>query len=149
MDKKEVHTTSGLVRTVQAVCHCGLVKISVPCAPPKVTSCNCSICHAYGHICAYYSEKDVTISGDTHIYSHGDMLIAFHRCVNCGCVTHWLGIDPTPESDRMAVNARLMPRDVLSAALVRHFDGFDTWGFRDEDKPFERKDISCNLMSAF
>jgi hypothetical protein len=130
--------------SVEAVCHCGLVKITAP-NPEKVTSCNCSICHAYGHICAYYSASELLIVGDTQTYVHGDGCIAFHRCANCGCVTHWIGIDPTSTSDRMAVNARLMPRSVLSQVRVRHFDGLDTWKFRDEEESFERRDINCNL----
>lgn len=71
--------------SVEAKCHCGQVKIIAPYSPLKVTSCNCSICHAYGHICAYYSDKEVIITGETHTYSHGDRGIAFHRCINCGC----------------------------------------------------------------
>ena len=141
----ETAAAPSISSAVEAVCHCGLVKITANSAPEKVTSCNCSICHAYGHICAYYSDKDVTVVGDTHTYSHGDMMIAFHRCVNCGCITHWKGIDPNSDSDRMAVNARLMPREVLSAARVRHFDGFDTWKYRDEEESFERRDINCNI----
>lgn len=74
-------------------------------------------------------------------------MIAFHRCVHCGCNTHWLGIDASSDSDRMAVNARLMPREVLSAAIVRHFDGFETWTIRDEGDSFERRDINCNLRN--
>jgi len=131
---------------VEAVCHCGQVRIVAPAAPEKLTSCNCSLCHAYGHICAYYSEKDVIITGDTHTYSYGDRGIAFHRCSACGCHTHWLGIDPTSTSDRMALNARLLPRAVLQAGSVRHFDGLDSWTFRDAEQGFERRDIGCNIM---
>ena len=65
-------------------------------------------------------------------------MLAFHRCVNCGCITHWAGIDPKSESDRMAINARLMPRDVLELARVRHFDGLNSWTYRDDDKCFTR-----------
>lgn len=90
---------------------------------------------------------DVKIEGNTHTYSHGDKMLAFHRCRDCGCITHWLGIDPTSSSDRMAVNARLMPREVLSQARVRHFDGLDSWTYKDdgEAESFERRDINCNL----
>lgn len=47
--------------------------------------------------------------------------------------------------DRMALNARLLPREILKVSQVRHFDGFDTWKFRDEEKNFERQDIECNI----
>lgn len=69
----------------------------------------------------------------TQTYSYGDKGIAFHRCLICGCQTHWVGIDKESDSDRMSVNARLMPRDVLAAARVRRFDGWDTWETLDED----------------
>jgi len=88
----------------------------------------------------------VIITGDTHTYSYGDRGIAFHRCSACGCHTHWLGIDPTSTSDRMALNARLLPRAVLQAGSVRHFDGLDSWTFRDAEQGFERRDIGCNIM---
>jgi hypothetical protein len=93
---------------------------------------------------AYFREPEVAISGDTDIYVHGDKMLAFHRCKNCGCPTHWLSIDESSESDRMGVNARLLPRGVLAQARVRHFDGFDTWEQRDAAEPFERRDIGCN-----
>lgn len=131
---------------VEAICHCGAVHLVAASVPEKVTSCNCTICHAYGHICAYYSVKDVVITGDTQTYVHGDKQIAFHRCCNCGCITHWVGIDPNSESDRMAINARLMPREVLSRARVRHFDGLISWSYRDDHKMFARQDICCNLQ---
>jgi hypothetical protein len=133
------------VPQLQAVCHCGQVSLCIIAAmPATITSCNCSVCHAYGHIMAYFKESEVTVTGDTDTYVHGDKMLAFHRCKNCGCHTHWKSIDETSESDRMGVNSRLLPRDILTQARVRHFDGYDTWAQRDVEKPFVRQDINCN-----
>ncbi len=79
---------------------------------------------------AYYSPKDVKVTGGaTDIYMRGERKTEFHRCKNCGCVTHWTAVDQT--RDRMGVNARLMAPEVLARARVRHLDGFDTWKFLD------------------
>ena len=48
----------------------------------------------------------------------------------------------------MAVNARLFPREVLSEARVQHLDGFESWEVRDNDTPFARMDIGCNVVAA-
>ena len=57
----------------------------------------------------------------TDIYMWGDRGIEFHRCKICGCVAYWW---PADESrNRMGVNARLMPRDVLEKAIIIPFDG--------------------------
>ena len=57
----------------------------------------------------------------TDVYMWGGRSIGFHRCRNCGCVSHWVAFDP--EVDVMGVNARLMDPEVLAAARVRHSDG--------------------------
>lgn len=109
---------------IESSCHCGRVKLHVPEAPGIVTDCNCSICRRYGVLWAYYSPAQVRIvvGGDsTDAYMWNDRSIEFHRCRNCGCVTHWAPVDKS--SDRMGVNARLMPPEVLAGARVRQFDG--------------------------
>jgi len=109
---------------IETACHCGSVRLTVPEAPAVVTDCNCSICRRYGVLWAYYSPKHVRIAaggGSTQVYMWNDRSIRFHRCQNCGCVTHWAPVDESV--DRMGVNARLMPPDVLARASVRHFDG--------------------------
>ena len=116
---------------IEASCHCGAVRLSVPTAPETVTSCNCSICRRLGWICAYYSPREVAVQGETDTYVHGDRTLALHRCKVCGCTTHWSPLDPA--LDRMGVNARLMPPAILAAARIRKFDGADTWTFLDED----------------
>jgi hypothetical protein len=52
-------------------------------------------------------------------------MLVLHRCKVCGCITHWLAVKR--DHDRMGVNARLMPPEVLAKARVRRFDGADTW----------------------
>lgn len=115
---------------IEAICHCGAVRIEVPQAPGEVTSCNCSICRRTGVLAAYYDPADVKITGETDTYMWGDKMMTFHRCSVCGCATHGLAVDPA--SKRMSVNARLMQPAVLAAARVRKFDGADTWTFLDE-----------------
>jgi hypothetical protein len=119
--------------TVTATCHCGAVTIEVPVAPEAVTSCNCSICRRIGALWAYYPPQDVRVThaeGAVDGYSQGDRSLTNWRCHTCGCATHWTAIDP--DYDRMAVNARLMPPEIVSAARIRRFDGADTWTFPDE-----------------
>ena len=106
---------------IGSACHCGAVRIEVEAAPNEVTNCNCSICRRYGTLWAYYSPKAVRVQGATDIYMWGDRELEFHRCKTCGCITHWAAVDKT--RDRMGVNARLMPPEILAMASVRHFDG--------------------------
>ena len=105
-------------------CHCGAVHIVVAEAPASVTSCNCSICRRLGALWAYYRPAQVTIThapGATDAYSWGDKDLAFRRCANCGCITHWEGL-VDPPVDRMGVNARLLEVD-LEAIPVKFNDG--------------------------
>jgi hypothetical protein len=118
---------------IESSCHCGAVKLEILSAPEEVTDCNCSICRRYGVLWAYYATAHVRIiatEGSTECYLWGDKSIEFHRCKNCGCVTHWCAVD-RPAS-RMGVNARLMPPAILEAARMRHLDGTDTWKYLEE-----------------
>ena len=117
---------------IESSCHCGAVKLEIQVAPAEVTECNCSICRRYGVLWAYYSPAHVRIiANDLAIdrYSWGDKSIEFHRCRNCGCVTHWAAA--AQPADRMGVNARLMAPEILAAARRRRLDGADTWKFLD------------------
>jgi hypothetical protein len=115
---------------IESSCHCGAVRLEISRAPEEVTDCNCTLCHSYGVLWAYYSPEDVKVTGGaTDIYMRGERKTEFHRCKNCGCVTHWTAVDKT--RDRMGVNARLMAPEILAGARVRHLDGFDTWKFLD------------------
>jgi hypothetical protein len=118
---------------IESSCHCGTVKLEIPSAPEVVTDCNCSICRRYGVLWAYYAPAHVRIiatEGATEVYLWGERSIEFHHCRNCGCVTHWAPVDK--QLDRMGVNARLMPPEVLAAARPRRLDGADTWKYLGE-----------------
>jgi hypothetical protein len=109
---------------IESSCHCGAVKLLIQAAPEEVNDCNCSICRRYGALWAYYSPAQVRIvatTDATNCYLWGEKSIEFHRCQNCGCVTHWAAVDH--QVDRMGVNARLMAPEILAAARVRRSDG--------------------------
>jgi hypothetical protein len=112
---------------VEAVCHCGAVRVKVPKPPQEVEvkECNCSICRRYGSVMAYYSPKDVQVDGPTDIYMWDDRAIEFHRCKVCGNFTHWSPVDNA--LDRMGVNVRLMPPELLTDLRIPKFDGAGTW----------------------
>jgi hypothetical protein len=112
---------------IEATCHCGAVKVEVP-KPPQdvdVKECNCSICRRTGAVMAYYSPREVRVSGATDVYIWGDRDIEFHRCKVCGNFSHWSPVDKS--LDRMGVNVRLMPRELHADLRIQKFDGADTW----------------------
>ncbi len=110
---------------IEASCHCGAVRLQIDSPPPaEVNDCRCSICRRYGALWAYYAPGRVRVlpSGTpTDVYVWGGRTLETHRCRECGCVSHWVAMDPGV--DVMGVNARLMDREVLAAARVRHSDG--------------------------
>jgi len=114
-----------------ASCHCGACTIRLAEAPAEVTLCNCSICRRYGALWAYcpLSGADLSGLGPTDAYAWDDRSIAFHRCRGCGCVTHWF---PRDGRDRLGVNARLLPPEVLDRARVRRLDGAVTEAYLDD-----------------
>jgi hypothetical protein len=117
---------------IECSCHCGAVKLEIKVAPVHVTECNCSICRRYGVLWAYYAPVDVHIIAKiaTDRYLWGEKSIEFHRCRNCGCVTHWAAV--AQPAKRMGVNARLMAPEILAAVRRRRLDGAVTWTFLDE-----------------
>jgi len=120
---------------IEAVCHCGAVRLALPSAPDQLTDCNCSVCRKLGVLWAYYDPGQVTITGldATAAYVRQDQPdvghLAFHHCRTCGCATHWSSLDTS--RDRMGVNARLMPPEILAQARVRRLDGAVTWEYLD------------------
>ena len=117
--------TDGDVRSksVEARCRCGLVRLSIAYPPVEITECNCLLYRRYGVLWAYYALRDVEppAASLTETYLWNDRSIAFHRCVKCGCVTHWSAVDPT--RDRLGMNARLLPSEATCAATVVLLDG--------------------------
>jgi hypothetical protein len=109
---------------IQASCHCGAIRFEVETPPPDVNDCNCSVCRRHGALWGYYQRPQVRFAADngqTDAYIWGDRMLALHRCRACGIISHWIATDPAYE--RMGVNARLMPPEVLAAIPVRHSDG--------------------------
>lgn len=116
----------------EASCHCGAVRLEIARAPETVTDCNCSICRRYGVLWAYYTPAEVRVvpaDGATDFYSWDDRALEFHRCKIFGCVTHWSAVDPAVQ--RMGIDARLLPPDVLATARVRRLDGAVTEKYLD------------------
>jgi hypothetical protein len=117
---------------IKSSCHCGAVSLEIESPPAEITECNCSICRRYGVLWAYYPLAQVRLipaDAPTDIYMWDDRTIEFHRCRTCGCVTHWAPIDP--QRNRMGINARLLPPELLSSARVRHLDGANTEQYLD------------------
>ena len=118
---------------IESVCHCGTVRLEVPRAPRRLTSCNCSICRKYGSLMAYYKASAVRLKyrqRDVQKYSWGDRWLRFVRCRTCGCFMHWEQAKGKP-SDRMGVNARNFDPRVIAKTRIRRFDGAKTWKFLD------------------
>ena len=114
---------------ITASCHCGAVRLEIdgP-APETVLDCGCSICRRKGGLWTYYEPRQVKIipeSGATFIYLWGDKMLEHHTCRTCGCTTHWSPVDKA--HDRMGVNVRMMPRELLTDLRIQRFDGADTW----------------------
>ena len=119
---------------IKSSCHCGAVTLSLPEAPTQLTDCNCSICRRIGALWAYYPVAEVQVTGHpehTAEYVWGDKTLRTVRCAHCGNVTHWEPLQPAADS-KMGVNTRLFEDPTLAAtAVVRRFDGADTWRFID------------------
>jgi hypothetical protein len=126
-------TEEGATEVIEGSCHCGAVRWSFDGVPESATACNCTVCRRYGVLWAYdYENEGIRVSGPTHAYAWGDREIGFHFCPNCGCVAYWRANAPGKDDRRrVAVNLRLADPEVVSAIIVRHFDGLDSW----EDLP--------------
>ena len=117
---------------INGSCHCGNVTLSIPALTETGTSCNCSICLRYGAIWGYFTEAEVNvIVGVKGIssYCHGDKMINFNRCNECGCMTHYTSAEQPGLNARLAVNYRMFGNDAVKKLTVRYFDGADTWKF--------------------
>lgn len=113
-------------------CHCGAVQLSLAFPPQQVTECNCSLCRRYGVLWAYYTDAEVTVLTEpllTDTYAGKAGHVDFHRCRDCGCVTHW--VPRTKGRQQRGVNARLLPVAVLAAATLRHKDGAGSGKYLD------------------
>lgn len=105
---------------IVATCHCGKVSITLAAPPTTITHCNCNLCRRYGVLWAYYGKAEVIVSplADTHTYAWNGRNVDFHRCADCGCVTHWWPRNTS--RDRVGINARLLdPPLAMAAAMIQ------------------------------
>ena len=108
-----------------ASCICGRARIVIPRTPDYVCRCNCKMCTKSGFQGVYFSSDELRIEGRFESYVRADIsepCLTFHRCRNCGSMTHWTPLGDPPH-DRMGVNARLLDPSVLQGVEVRHVDG--------------------------
>ena len=120
-----------MTASISGKCHCGAVGFELSEAPKSLVDCNCTACRRIGALWGHVEQRAYqrTGTGNTISYMHGDMKLAFHTCVSCGCTTHWEGHDP--EHSHMAVNFRMCEPEVVIEFAVRKFDGFESWEFLD------------------
>jgi hypothetical protein len=81
----------------------------------------------------YYEFGTVKIKGHpefTSEYIWGDKTLRTIHCKECGCVTHWEPLSPTPGAKHGVNLGNFDPR-LIAAVRVRHLDGADTWKFID------------------
>lgn len=112
-------------------CHCGNIKVKIPNLTDTGTSCNCSICSKYAAIWGYFKRSQVDIEigkCGARVYSHGDKMINFIHCSNCGCITHYESTVDGPD-ERVAVNYRMFNHSDLEKITIKIFDGADTWQY--------------------
>lgn len=110
---------------IDATCHCGAVRVTVPGPPLEVADCNCSICRRYGVLWAYYPQAAVRViaeAGATDGYAWGERVLRFVRCATCGCLMFWERIVPV-DGSKMGVNARNFALDALAATPRVFLDG--------------------------
>lgn len=109
-------------------CHCGAVQWQFDAPVESATACNCTVCRRYGVLWIYDHENEgVRVQGETKAYIRG-RAVEFHFCPNCGCVTHWRGMNKEVTGQRrMAVNVRLSEPETVAHLLIDHFDGLNTF----------------------
>lgn len=118
---------------LKATCHCGAVEIEIARKPRSLTQCTCSICHRYGALWAYCTRKSATVRSGSEVetaYRWNDNVMEFFHCDTCGCMTRYESVEKTDKS-RIAVNARMLPREDIEGIVIRTFDGADTWKYID------------------
>ena len=113
---------------IEGSCLCGGVRWRFDGQPDGATACNCTACRRYGTLWAYDPlDAGIHVSGETRPFVRGKAL-AFHFCPTCGCVTHWLALQPGEDGRRrVAVNLRLADPEAVAAIPVDHFDGLDSF----------------------
>lgn len=119
---------------IEALCHCGNVRLEFEKLPATLTSCNCSICNRLGALWAYVAPEKVVISTKsepTSTYLWGDGNLEFHHCAICGCATYYVTTEKSTNK-RVAINARMIEPKLVNSIPVRKFDGAVSWKYVDD-----------------
>lgn len=114
---------------IEGACHCGTVHWRVGAGPDFAKACNCSLCARYGALWVYgHENEDVSVSGPTTAYAHGEKSLAFHFCAGCGCIAYWRSLSTDAAGRRrLAVNIRLAQPESVADIPVQRFDGRHSW----------------------
>lgn len=118
---------------LEASCHCGAVRITLPQPPEFLVECNCSICRRNGALWAFYESASIRLTGHAEhctAYVWGQKTIRTLHCKHCGCATHWEPIAPASEW-KYGVNMRNVEPSMLQGIRVRRFDGAENWTYLD------------------
>jgi hypothetical protein len=123
---------------LRAACHCTAVRFELATTPEWVLDCNCTLCRRYGALWAYPEQGEVTFvqgAEATDTYMWNGRGLAFHRCRECGCVTHMMVNEDPPWI--YGINARMIPTLDPSSVRVRQKDNGHTGVFwtRSESAP--------------
>ena len=120
---------------IEGTCHCGAVRWQLEATPKAATACNCTVCRRYGALWAYGHEgEDVELTGITRTYLRSESSrLAFHFCPACGCIAYWRAVAPGEGGRRVGVNLRLAEPEAVSAVMIDHLDGLDSWRYRPHD----------------
>lgn len=104
-------------------CHCKAIRITFPPLREPALECLCSICRRYGALWAYYKPDEVHVEGSDAIeaYVWGKKRLAFNRCKQCGCMTHYSVVGDT--RPRVAVNCRMLEKEEFSKLESEQSDG--------------------------
>jgi hypothetical protein len=128
---------------VTGSCHCGAVTLNVERKPEYLNDCNCSFCRKLGVLWGYFETDEVTVVGETAVYTRQDRdqpAVRAHFCATCGCTTHW---SPMPHiaQERMGANMRLFdPADLIGVEHRfpngRDWDGLSDYSYARPHKTF-------------
>jgi hypothetical protein len=124
---------------IRAACHCTAVRFEIAEPPAWVLDCNCTLCRRYGAMWSYYHGADYTklvslpAPDLTDAYLWQDRSIAFHRCKECGCMTHMAAADI---GKVFGVNARMMPAlDPAEVTVIQMNNSHTGWFWTKSDRP--------------
>jgi len=97
-------------------CDCGKVTISIPELPQEINKCPCDYCSRVVARWGYFAAGTTAVKGATDTYRRSSNTIEFHRCCECGVVTHW--IDPTGGVRHMGVHMANFDQSILAVIPI-------------------------------